>query len=452
MNGTGTMVADPGDTRTGEMALKMTMNDDDDEPLDDKALEWLSKRNQAWFDDKGQHGMYYINHHEGKIYFYKNRDDYPSNPAIWFPGETIGTWSPNSNTFMWSCDNDTSVESSTAISKDGKKMFGFTAKFVPNVKSIDLAWRLVAVAAMTSNVIAVYNASCKYNDVKNELKAIGKKVPDYMKNQIYNYEFFAITGEENVVPSINPNCSEVVLHIGGMTSESVIKELESIGVDPGIFRFTDDPFISSVGIGVMSDCLSNDQREVKAMLAVENHFGGTWEENTGSLEFYKEWGRQNVRELIPNCSEVVFELTGMTRDDAVAKLREIGIFEVTIPRDDNGNERPWTVLADKDNLLIPNASPYAGNFDIDEWASGIVVHGGMNLEDYAYPTMLKIQKAFPKGSWDDINGTEAGAFLQWYIHGTTPIKTPMDNRTKELREKHVEPALRKMIDPNPKLA
>ena len=153
--------------------------------------------------------------------------------------------------------------------------------------------------------------------------------------------------------------------------------------------------------------------------------------------------------LNPNCSEVVFELPGLARDEVAAKLREIGIIEITMKKvvDDDGIS--VTVIADKDNPLIPTAVPEAGNFDIEKWADGWAVHGGMNLGDYAYPTMLKIQQAFPDGKWDDISGSDVGNFLQWYIHGSPPPKTVMDNETRKIREEQVEPAFREMAEPNP---
>lgn len=150
--------------------------------------------------------------------------------------------------------------------------------------------------------------------------------------------------------------------------------------------------------------------------------------------------------LNPNCSECIFTLKGMPRDEAIAKLAAIGIFEVTVPKCD-GNEYAQAVLADADNVLLPNFKERStGNLDIEEWAGGICVHGQMNLDDYVYPTMLKIQKAFPRGSWEDINGGDVEDFLQWYIHGMPPLKTTMDDKTREIREKHVNPQIRTMIE------
>jgi hypothetical protein len=173
---------------------------------DETDLEWLVDRNERFLRGKGAYAMYRIDHHEGRLYFYNREADYPDTPAIRYPGETIGTWAPRSKTFMWSCDNNTAVESSNAISMKARKWFTSNgASFITGVPgvmligSIDLAWKVVSIAAKLSNVVAVYNSPCTYGNVKDELEATGKKVPRYMKNKILNYEFFAITGEKHEV-------------------------------------------------------------------------------------------------------------------------------------------------------------------------------------------------------------------------------------------------------------
>jgi hypothetical protein len=150
--------------------------------------------------------------------------------------------------------------------------------------------------------------------------------------------------------------------------------------------------------------------------------------------------------LNPNCSECIFTLKGMTRDEAIAALASAGIFEVTIPAESKHGckTQEHKYLADVDNELLPNFKESGnGNLDLEEWADGFCVHGEMNLYDYVYPTMLKIQKTFPQGSWEDINGGDVEDFLQWYIHGMPPLKTTMDDKTREIREKHVNPQIEK---------
>ncbi len=156
-------------------------------------------------------------------------------------------------------------------------------------------------------------------------------------------------------------------------------------------------------------------------------------------------------ELNPNCSECIFTLKGMSRDEAIVALNAIGIFEVTIPVTSgyDGKTYDHVYLADKDNELLPNFDGHKGNLDLDEWADGVCVHGDINLGDFAYPTMLKIQKAFPQGSWEDITGSDVEEFLQWYIHGTPPVKTSMDEKTKGIREKHVKPQIKQKAELNP---
>jgi hypothetical protein len=165
------------------------------------------------------------------------------------------------------------------------------------------------------------------------------------------------------------------------------------------------------------------------------------------------WQDEYIMDMLcPNCSECIFTLKGLSRDDAIAALEAIGIIEVTIPLTSSydGKTRDRTYLADKDNELIPNFDRYNGNLDIEEWADGICVHGEINLGDYAYPTMLKIQHAFPDDSWEDINGSEVVDFLQWVIHDKPQIMSKMDEKTRDIREKHVNPQLmdRVVLNPN----
>lgn len=166
-------------------------------------IEWLASRNRAWFADKGQHAVYFFNHLDGRIYFYKNAGDYPDNPDAWCTEESIGTWAPRSKSFMWTCDNKTAVGKSFDISKKGKQWFednrNFTGRIITNVASLDMAWAIIAVASRLSNVIAVYNAPCKYRDVKEEGAVVGTRVTIFNRNKIINNEFVAITGPKNIV-------------------------------------------------------------------------------------------------------------------------------------------------------------------------------------------------------------------------------------------------------------
>jgi hypothetical protein len=138
----------------------------------------------------------------------------------------------------------------------------------------------------------------------------------------------------------------------------------------------------------------------------------------------------------------------MSRDEAIAKLAAIGIVEVTVPLPSSydGETRDYMYLADVDNELLPNfKEPGNGNLDLDEWADGITVHGQMNLCDYVYPTMLKIQDAFPGFAWEDINGSDVEGFLQWVVHGKPPLESTMDGKTREIREKTINPQIEKKL-------
>jgi len=167
--------------------------------------------------------------------------------------------------------------------------------------------------------------------------------------------------------------------------------------------------------------------------------------------------RRHVETILnPNCSDVVFRLPGLSREEAVKKLREIGIIEVS-----SNPDGKYPFLADRDNQMVPDMDSEYGcsMFDIDEWDKGeIVVHGGINLEFSAFPTMKKIQDAFPGKKWEEmIGGSTSHDFDEWLVNGMkmTPRlkKFAKDERktpgaeTKEFRKKVVDPAFA-ALNPN----
>ena len=61
----------------------------------------------------------------------------------------------------------------------------------------------------------------------------------------------------------------------------------------------------------------------------------------------------------PNCSEVVFELPSATREDALAELAKIGVFEFSVPSGEfyqrgNDPEERTSMLGDVDNQNLPD--------------------------------------------------------------------------------------------------
>lgn len=160
--------------------------------------------------------------------------------------------------------------------------------------------------------------------------------------------------------------------------------------------------------------------------------------------------------LNPNCSDVVFRLPGLSREDAVKKLREIGIIEVS-----SNPDGKYPFLADRDNPMVPNMDSEYGcaMLDIDEWDKGeIVIHGGINLEFSTFPTMKKIRDAFPGKKWDEmIGGSMTKDFEEWIENGMkmTPRlvkfakgdrKTP-GRETKKFRADVIDPAFA-ALNPN----
>jgi hypothetical protein len=109
----------------------------------------------------------------------------------------------------------------------------------------------------------------------------------------------------------------------------------------------------------------------------------------------------------------------------LAKLRDVGILEIKIPlklfSDDRDDDISWTILADRDNQLVPNLdSEYGGaQLDIETWGDGeIVIHGDINLEYSAFPTMRKIQDAFPENRWKEaMGGGTIGEYEEWLANG-----------------------------------
>lgn len=167
---------------------------------DGSDLQWLDARNQSWARQKGKHAAHYINFAEGRIYFYERNEDAPDNPVVWYPGETIGTWSPRGKTFAWACDNITTRDPSISASMKVKTWLeskGMRSTGALRVETLQEAWVLVATAARLSDVIAVYRSEVSYRDVKDELATIGKRVP-VRKGATYNHVFFAITGDARV--------------------------------------------------------------------------------------------------------------------------------------------------------------------------------------------------------------------------------------------------------------
>lgn len=176
---------------------------DDFEEFASSATKWAQDRNDAWLADKGTDARYYVNHHEDKIYFYKKVDDYPDRPYVWYSFQSIGTWSPRSNSFMWACANKTSVGARSDISEKAMSWFSKNLGIRENVilagTSLDNAIRVAAVAARLAGAVAMYKAPCYVRDVENELRAAGQKVTMLNRNDLYLYEFLAITSFKNVV-------------------------------------------------------------------------------------------------------------------------------------------------------------------------------------------------------------------------------------------------------------
>jgi hypothetical protein len=140
---------------------------------------------------------------------------------------------------------------------------------------------------------------------------------------------------------------------------------------------------------------------------------------------YQVHGMKPVDVVNPNCSEIVFAIPGMTRERAVSTLRGVGILDVKIPlgiiSGKHHDDATWDVLADRDNQLVPNMDSEYGcaQLDIIELETGMVeIHGGINLEYSAFPTLKKIQDAFPGRSWEEVTGGSTTVeFEEWVKNG-----------------------------------
>ncbi len=168
---------------------------------------WLQARNDEWSREKGEMAMYYVSRHEGRIYFFNEKVSYPDCPDAWYTFESIGSWSPRSKTFAWSCANETNVQTTSSISK--KTMEWMASKtgrllgIITDVESVEQAWFIVAVAAKLSNAIAVYKNPTHIRDLSENdiefIKSRGYKPWELRKNRIYHNEFIAITSGKNVI-------------------------------------------------------------------------------------------------------------------------------------------------------------------------------------------------------------------------------------------------------------
>jgi hypothetical protein len=168
------------------------------------ALEWIDERNKAWIDDKGYDAMYYVNHDDGRLYFYKDRSGYPDRPYVWYAYQSIGTWAPSDQSFMWACANSSVHEPSRDISERAMKWIGSKTGVSPGNGLVtgvspEGVKRIVAIAARLAGVVAVYRATTYLRDAKDEMKALGGRVTLFNRNKVLHHEFLAITTFKNAI-------------------------------------------------------------------------------------------------------------------------------------------------------------------------------------------------------------------------------------------------------------
>ncbi len=159
----------------------------------------------------------------------------------------------------------------------------------------------------------------------------------------------------------------------------------------------------------------------------------------------------------PNCSEVVFKLPGMAKEDALAILKKHGIMEVDIPLkllsdDEDHDDIVWHVIADRDNPMVPNLdSEYGCSLIVmEDWDGMLAIRGGINLEFSALPTMKKIADAFPGSKWEEVTGGGmTDELAEWVNNGMEYTKRQKKMRKDELKEPGDDTKLarEKIIDP-----
>jgi hypothetical protein len=150
-------------------------------------------------------------------------------------------------------------------------------------------------------------------------------------------------------------------------------------------------------------------------------------------------------ELNPNCSEVVFSLEGMTRQEALAKLAEIGIIEFEMPsREFWGFElgEPGELekfLADRDNPNVPDFK-YHSHLDLEDNFDtyGLSIVGHEDIQSQMFPTMLKIENAF-HDNWHGYDGGSIEPYDQWAgsDESRRPIEDVQDDVGREKRRQYV---------------
>lgn len=173
--------------------------------ISEEACVWFNKREREWSIIMKRYPSFGISYSEGRIYLYKNEDDFPDRPDAWYGGEYVGSWDSLKKRFVWAHDNPTSQGPSFSISKKAAsyiKSLVKTSDFKPE-EIIDQKGNLmkycVAIAAMISNARTIILSITTYEDVKEDFKMNGVTVPPSMLGKTFTRNAFAVIGDEHKV-------------------------------------------------------------------------------------------------------------------------------------------------------------------------------------------------------------------------------------------------------------
>jgi hypothetical protein len=138
----------------------------------------------------------------------------------------------------------------------------------------------------------------------------------------------------------------------------------------------------------------------------------------------------------------------MSKDEALEKLREIGVFEITVPSHvlyswyDKDSDDTESLLADNDNPNMPDFalhatleihSKYEDRDDYKE--SNFYIVGHQHCQHQLFPTMRKIEKHL-QGKWIEWDGGSLNEYEEWLASGEPPIPDYQENEAKMLVDKY----------------
>jgi hypothetical protein len=132
----------------------------------------------------------------------------------------------------------------------------------------------------------------------------------------------------------------------------------------------------------------------------------------------------------PNCSEVVFFLEGMSKQEVLEILKDHGIYEITIHDyyEWRMNDEPEVLIADDNNPNLPDFSNHAimrlqeDYVACGSYTGGTSFVGHQHCQHQLFPTMHKIASIFDSQyEWHGDDGGSIESYEEWVNSGAQPI-------------------------------